>query len=420
LIVIYTYITEHCASHLNGSNANRFSSYFMPVKGNYDEFMNCGNPTRSKQVKELLQRVAVLGGKKKREEVGVQHSQGKPIPLVAGGGQHGLLRRVHTQNNEFINILSTMGSALRTFDRSIEQMKAALETSNIAIRHELSNVNNGDDNNDDGDDDLADETMSEGVTTDIPTLEAEMKQHVAQVAETLQDFINANIVTNRDMTVLSGADGFCTFGSNDSGKRMDIPEGFVLPSVDLSKAWNHWITGFSDFKVKNDNGEIIDAPIRPLRLVNTSNIPHSLKKTFKDGWRPILLCMMADVAQMLETTPIAAIDAKFVQDSYDVAIKALVQKAPAIFGDNSAEKFSKWKVATWSRKIREQQLGQKQMRRSVEIVGMTQMDTEDEDGDVEEEIDEEEEVVGQQNTRDEPTQPSGDLREHPAQQFEDL
>lgn len=398
------------------------SSYFMPVKGNYDEFMNCGNPTRSKQVKELLRRVAVLGGKKRREEVvGVQQSPGKPMPLVAGGGQNGLLRRVHNQNNEFINILSTMGSALRTFDRSIEQMKAALETSNIAIRHELSNANyNGDDDNDDGDDDLADETMSEGATSDIPTLEAEMKQRVARVADTLQDFINANIVIDRDMTVLSGADGFCSFGSNDSGKRMDIPEGFLLPSVDLCKAWNHWITGFPDFKVKKHNGGIIDAPIRPLRLVNTSNIPHSLKKTFKDGWRPILLCMMADVAEMLETTPVAAIDAKFVQDSYDVALKALVLKAPAIFGDISAEKIGKWKVATWSRKIREQQLGQKQMRRGMGVSGTTQMDTEDEDGDEEEELNgEEEEEVGNQKPRDQPTQPSGDLHEQP-EQYEDL
>ncbi|KAL3827031.1 hypothetical protein ACHAXA_007538 [Cyclostephanos tholiformis] len=401
-------------------------SYYMPVKGNYDEARKCGNPTRSRQVKDLLHRVAVLGGKKKREvvaaqysQVGTQHSHGQPIPLVAGGGQHGLLRRVLAQNNEFINILSTMGSALRTFDRSLEQMKSALETSNIAIRHELSNVNKGDGDDDDGDDELADETMSEGVKTDIPSMEAEMKQHVAQVAETLQDFMNSNVVTNRDMTVISGADGFCTFGSNDSGKQMDIPEGFVLPSVDLCKAWYHWIAGFPDFKVKNDNGEIIDAPIRPLRFVNTTNIPHSLKKTFKDGWRPILLSMIADVAQMLETTPIAAIDAKFVQDSYDVAMKALVQKAPAIFSDYNAEKFSKWKVATWSRKIREQQLGQQQVRRSVESSGATPMDTEDEDGDVDEEIDVEEQVVGQLKLMDQPTQPSEDRCNQPSQHYED-
>jgi hypothetical protein len=187
---------------------------------------------------------------------------------------------------------------------------------------------------------------------------------------------------------------------------MDVPDGFVLPSVDLSKAWRHWITGFPDFKVKKDNGEIIDAPIRPLRFVNSSNIPQSLKKKFKDGWRPILLSMTAELAQMLETTPIAAMDEKFVQDSFDVAMKALVQKAPAIFGELNAEKCSTWKVATWSRKIREQQMGQQQVRRREESSDTAPMDTEDEDGNSEE--------------LDEPTQPSGDLREQPTQHSEDV
>jgi hypothetical protein len=111
----------------------------MPVKGNYDDERKCGNPTRSKQVKELLRRVAVLGGKKKREEVVGQLSRVQPVPLAVGDGRLGLLQRVHAQNNDFVNILNTMGLALRTFGGSLEQMKSALETSNIAIRHELSN-----------------------------------------------------------------------------------------------------------------------------------------------------------------------------------------------------------------------------------------------------------------------------------------
>ena len=399
----------------------------MPVKGNYDDERKCGNPTRSKQVKELLRRVAILGGKKKTEEVVGQHSRVQPVPLAVGGGRLGLLQRVHAQNNDFINILNTMGLALRTFGGSLQQMKSALETSNIAIRHEISNGAEGEEDDDDGDGDLqeapadADVAMREGILTDIPTLEAEMKQHVARVAETLQDFINTNVVTNREMTILSGADGFCTFASNDSGKQMDVPDGFVLPSVDLCKAWHHWITGFPDFKVKKENGEIVDCPIRPLRFINSSNIPHSLKKKFKDGWRPVLLSMTADVAQLLETTPIASMDEKFVQESYNVAFNALAQKAPAIFGDYNADKCSTWKVATWSRKIREQQLGQQQVRRREESSGMTPMDTEDEDGDGEEEIDEggeemmqqQQQVVVQSKLEDQST-------ERPTQHFADI
>jgi len=118
--------------------------------------------------------------------------------------------------------------------------------------------------------------------------------------------------------------------------------------------------------MRNDSDEIVDAPVRPLRFVNTSDLPQSLKKKFKDGWRPILLSMQGDVAQMLETTPVAAMDEKFVQNSYSTAMNDLFAKAPGIFAESGSDKYCTWKVATWSRKIREQQLGQQQVRRRQE------------------------------------------------------
>lgn len=53
--------------------------------------------------------------------------------------------------------------------------------------------------------------------------------------------------------------------------------------TDLLQAWRHWITGFPDFKMRNNKNEIVDAPIRPLRRVTIGTIPRSLKKKFKDG-----------------------------------------------------------------------------------------------------------------------------------------
>mmetsp|Transcript_3052 Transcript_3052/g.6699 ORF Transcript_3052/g.6699 Transcript_3052/m.6699 type:complete len:458 (+) Transcript_3052:253-1626(+) len=342
-------------------------SFYMPLKDNWDVEQRRGNPTRSQQVKELLHRVAALGGKARKKEADQDNNT---IPMELSDGPHGLLQRMHTQNSEFINILNTMGSALQTFSRSVGQMKSALETNNIAIRHELANGANDDD------DDMKEaaavaETIAEEMP-DIPAIDTEMKEDVARVAETLQEFMNTNVVTNRDLRILSGADGFCTFGSNIAGnKQMDVPDGFDLPSVDLIRAWRHWITGFPDFKVKNDNGDIVDTPIRPLRFVNTSDLPQTLKKKFKDGWRPILLSMQGDVAQMLETTPIAAMDEKFVNESYNMAMSSLVAKAPGIFAESNADKCGTWKVATWSRKIREQQLGQQQVRRRQDSSGAT-------------------------------------------------
>jgi len=130
-----------------------------------------------------------------------------------------------------------------------------------------------------------------------------------------------------------------------------VPEGFTLPSVNLFTAWRHWLIGFPDFKIKNDEGGIMDCPIRPLRLVNTVDLPQTLRKKFKDGWRPILVSMSGDVAQQLENTPASMMDEKFIAQTYNVAMTALSARAPAMFTDSNSD--LRWKVATWSRKIRE-------------------------------------------------------------------
>lgn len=115
----------------SGSSSLEFAkkaiSFYMPVKGSYDHERKCGNPTRSRQVKELLQKVANMGGKTKREisSNGTLSSFGQqqhsPLMLsmaaevhVDDDGREGLLHRVHAQNSEFVNILNTMGSVLHT------------------------------------------------------------------------------------------------------------------------------------------------------------------------------------------------------------------------------------------------------------------------------------------------------------------
>ena len=343
-------------------------SFYMPNKEKWDERTGRGNPTQSREVKELMQRVLALGGGRRKKEV----NAGSAFPVVEGDGPTGLLQRVQAQNTEFIGILTTMGSALQTFSRSVDQMKSALETNNIAIRHELAKGGSGEASGIVEGDANEEEAEPEQAPVDLPAMESEMKESAAQVAETLQVFNKAAAGPMSDIRIYSGADGFCTF-SSANGKQIDVPEGFQLPSCDLFTAWRHFIAGFPAFKVKNEDGTVVDAPIRPLRFVNTSDLPQSLKKKFKDGWRPILLSMQGDVAHMLEATPLAAVDEKFVSETYNVAMSALVQKAPAMFSDSTTEKCATWKVATWSRKIREQQLGQQQVRRRQEGVEVAMM-----------------------------------------------
>ena len=352
-------------------------SFYMPIKDNWNPDLKRGNPTRSREVKEVMHRVIALGGKRKKEEPTYdsheQHwTNGNLATQVPSDGPRGLLQRTCAQNNEFINILSTMGSALRTFTRSVDQMKNAFEMNNHAIRHELTarsattTATAASPSSEVFKDSLEDGTekiMAEGgEAVDVPNLtemEAAIRECTAEVQDTLQSFIDTSAV-NSDMKISIGADGYCNF-SNSHGKQVAIPDGFALPSVDLMRAWRHWIIGFPDFKVKSDGGDIIDAPIRPLRLIDSADLPQSLKKKYKDGWRPILCSMTGDVSQILETTPITAMDEKFVQETYNVAMKALYNKAPGIFSENS-DKSNTWKVATWSRKVRENNLGPQQVK----------------------------------------------------------
>jgi len=404
-------------------------SFYMPHKENWDSATTGGsgrgNPTKSREVKALMQRVVALGGGEKKktrkelEDSGAANAAasqynnnnniyGMPSSTAGGdGGPHGLLRRMQAQNNDYITILDTMGMALRTFGRSVQQMKMALETNNIAIRNELSKnyasgdsnnnnnnnsngYNNGDNNGDDDNDDQDDETLENPTRPsppNIPAMNLEMKQSTSKFTDIIEHFSTSNVVITpiTDIKILSGADGFCTFHSELSGKQTDVPDGFEFPSCDLLRAWRHWIAGFPDFKMRNDNGcnntnnnnnnnnngdndddddeGVIDAPIRPLRFVNTSDLPQSLKKKFKDGWRPILLSMQGDVADMLQSTPVSEVDEKFVLETYEIAMKKLLAKAPGICAESGWDRYGSWKVATWSRKIREQCLGQQQVRR---------------------------------------------------------
>lgn len=348
-------------------------SFYMPLKQNWDPDRGQGNPTRSKEVKEVMHRVSALGGKRKKESI-YQPESHLTMEVVPSDGPVGLLNRMHTQNSEFIHILDTMETSLHTFTRSVSQMKSSLQTNNIAIRHELNAQANG------GTAQVAelDAIMAQqGGQISLPTLASEVSESAGKVEESLQGFIDMSAV-NTDMRVVAGSDGFTTFVSAMSGKHMDVPEGFTLPSVDLLTAWRHWLIGFPDYKIKNDEGGIMDCPIRPLRLVNTVDLPQTLRKKFKDGWRPILVSMSGDVAQQLENTPASMMDEKFIAQTYNVAMTALSTKAPAMFADSNSDKCSTWKVATWSRKIRENSLGQQQVRQSSMGGAVGQLKTEGE------------------------------------------
>jgi hypothetical protein len=338
---------------------------YMPQRDyEWDVVNKSGNPVKSTQVQCLMDRIRSLETRKVEGDI-----NGAILPASShvGEEQASHLRKMHARNVQFLHIVQTMDSTIKTLSKSVNQMKRMLESQNLQIRNEMIGLSNGE-GQDAG---MPSLPPMDHVTT--ASLVTRLKEEETEVAETLHELNNEEAALQPDVGVVTlrlGPDGYCKF-YNELGKATDIPEGFELPTCDLIDAWNFWLIGFPNHKFRmpkaSDEGEdtLVDAPIKPLRETKLGSIPSSLKKKYKDGWRPILKTMETDVEHMLEGVPPAEMDESFITATYTAAIEALIRKAPALF-DGKAERSKSWKVATWSRKIREQ-MGGKNQRRSLDL-----------------------------------------------------
>lgn len=359
-------ISFRCHKHALITQPNHLSfiqsiSFFMPRTAPWDPNEGRGNPTKSPEVKNLLLRVkskSIEDNRKKTPDQMQQRGYSGIEEIVtamnSADGASGLLQKIQGRNDEFIQMLETMGTSVASLGASIEQMKTSLEMSNNAITKELSK----EDTAAAGVDDDAGQAKTATFISELPDvmgLASKMQEEVTKVAETLQGFMSNPISLSQEMTITPSVSGYCAFTKD--GKSYDIPAGFVFPQCDLYGAWRHWLIGFPDHKIRNNKNEIIDAPIKPLRLVSLGTVHQSAKKKFKDGWRPILIFMQAEIEQDLDSMPVASIDDSFIKMTYDQALAALQSKAPNMMSGKNEQKHLTWKVATWSRKIREEQLG---------------------------------------------------------------
>lgn len=334
-------------------------SFFMPRTAPWDPIEGRGNPTKSLEVKNLLLRVKSIEDIRKKTPDHMQQQRGYGgfeeivTAMNSADGADGLLHKIQGRNDEFIQMLETMGTSVASLGASIEQMKTSLELGNSAIAKELSK----EDTKAAGVDDDGQMTTTTFISElpDVMGLVSKMQVEVTKVAETLQGFMSNPISLSQEMTITPSVSGYCAF--TEDGKSYCIPAGFIFPQCDLYQAWRHWLVGFPDHKIRNNKNEIIDAPIKPLRLVSLSNVHQSAKKKFKDGWRPILIFLQAEIEQDLDSVPVAGIDDAFIKMTYDQAMSVMQSKAPNMISGKNEQKHLTWKVATWSRKIREEQLG---------------------------------------------------------------
>ncbi len=122
-----------------------------------------------------------------------------------------------------------------------------------------------------------------------------------------------------------------------------------VTDVDLYAGWTAWLLGYPCNKAEDSNGEMYDAPVRPLHLLRNGYLPAKVKKKFDNYWRPVLELMHEEVAATIASKSAAQIDDQFIRASYDLALKNVCYKYPDLAADLSGRK----KTSTCCRHIKE-------------------------------------------------------------------
>ena len=127
-----------------------------------------------------------------------------------------------------------------------------------------------------------------------------------------------------------------------------VPSGFEMPSADLYSGWTRWLQGFPSYAILDGNGEQINAPVRPFRLMKKCNLPRRLRRSYDNNWKPIMELMEKEVEDEIRTRHVHDMDFEFFRSTYDKALKAIQEEYPEFASPKST-----WKVSTYCRKLRE-------------------------------------------------------------------
>ena len=106
-------------------------------------------------------------------------------------------------------------------------------------------------------------------------------------------------------------------------------------------------------------------PIRPIRFIIAKMLPKvnnqnkKVRRTFTDDWKPVLSIMHDGAKLLIGNTPVGAINASFIEETFNAALTHLESKFPNLFEGENAELGRQWKVATWSKKVRAEKRAQK-------------------------------------------------------------
>ena len=160
-----------------------------------------------------------------------------------------------------------------------------------------------------------------------------------------------------------------TWGTGGRRSAWAVPHDFSFPAVKLRAAWMAYLFGFPNNRSQatNDDGSLctdddgepvpVRTPIRPLRFLTDDLLPllnaqsTRVRKTFRDAWRPVLHEMHDANRARIANTPLQEISHDFLQQTFDVGVKALQEKYPELFSGRHAARSHIWAISTWNQRM---------------------------------------------------------------------
>jgi len=128
----------------------------------------------------------------------------------------------------------------------------------------------------------------------------------------------------------------------------DVPQGFKLPTADLYSGWTRWLQGMTSNATEDGNGKIINAPVKPLRLLKHGNLPYKIRRSYDNNWKPIMELMEDEVKEEVRNRHVDDMDFDFFRSTYAKALEGATEKYPEF-----ANAKTTWKVSTYVRKKKE-------------------------------------------------------------------
>ena len=192
------------------------------------------------------------------------------------------------------------------------------------------------------------EQVSKAIANSTNTMEAKIVDAVTKATSQLRSQCSDNVESDDGSLRLNGpADGrlstqslyptykyqdeHATTKRNKNRTDWDVPVDFDLPQADLYVAWTAWLLGYPLNKSMRSNGEMYNAPVKPLHLLQRGGkMPHKLKKKFDNAWRPALELMHDEVESTIRSTSIKDRNDAFIKSTYDHALRNVCAKYPDI------------------------------------------------------------------------------------------